>query len=511
MTLLRFLAVLAIPSCALALDGPVSTQSGTVSGASGDVTVFKGIPYAAPPVGDLRWKPPQPPRKWDGVRAATDYGAVCPQPPILASLYGITFPNQSEDCLTLNVWTSAKKTSERRPVMVWIHGGAYIAGSGTGRTTDGSNLARQGVVLVTLNYRLGAFGFLAHPALTKESPRHASGNYGLLDQIAALEWVHQNIAAFGGDPSNVTIFGESAGAGSVCRLLVSPLSKGLFQRAIAESGSGRTATTLAEAEKAGEKQFGSDLAAMRAKSTDEIMHEAGFKSDFFFGDGMTYDMIVDGWALPDEAQRMFLTGRRHNVPFLTGTNADEGTIFTLRLPIKTVEAYRDYVQTRFRLIAPKLLELYPVAKDADVHDAAARMLTDSSFLTPARIMAAASAASNPHTYVYHFTRVTPLGQSRHLGAYHASEIPYVFGNVAPAQGAYEESDKHLSEVMSAAWVRFAITGDPNGEGLAKWPAYDKAADPYMEFGDVIEPKSHLRAKEIDVFIAMLEGLTKAGK
>ncbi len=210
--------------------------------------------------------------------------------------------------------------------MVRIGGGGYIAGSGTGRTTDGSNLARQGVVLVTLNYRLGPFGFLAHPLLTKESPHHASGNYGLMDQVAALEWVHKNIAGFGGDPSNVTIFGESAGAGSVCRLLVTPLSDGLFQRAIAESGSGRTAITLAQAEKAGER-FGNDLAAMRAKSTTQIMTEAGFKSDFFFGDGMTYDMIVDGWVLPEEAQRMFLSGRRHNVPFLTGTNADEGTGF----------------------------------------------------------------------------------------------------------------------------------------------------------------------------------------
>ena len=172
------LGALSIASGATGLEGPIRTETGLVSGTMGEVSSFKGIPYAAPPVGDLRWKPPQPPLKWDGVRAATDYGAVCPQPPILAGIYGITFPNQSEDCLTLNIWTAARNASERRPVMVWIHGGGYIAGSGTGRTTDGTNLAQQGVVLVTLNYRLGPFGFLAHPLLTKESPHHASGNYG---------------------------------------------------------------------------------------------------------------------------------------------------------------------------------------------------------------------------------------------------------------------------------------------------------------------------------------------
>ena len=331
-----------------------------------------------------------------------------------------------------------------------------------------------------------------------------------MDHVSALEWVHKNIASFGGDPTNVTIFGESAGAGSVCRLLVTPLSEGLFQRAIAESGTGRTAITLAQAEKAGAR-FGNDLAAMRAKSTSEIMQEAGFKSDLFFGEGVAYDMIVDGWVLPDEAMRMFLDGRRHNVPLLTGTNADEGTVFTLHLPVKTVEAYRDFMQTRYRVAAPKLLELFPVAKDADVHDAMARILADSSFLMPARLVAGAAARENPHTYLYHFTRVSPLAESRHWGAYHAAEIPYVFGNIAVAPDRYDEKDQHLSEVMSAAWVRFATTGDPNGAGLAKWPAYSQAADTYMEFGDAIEVKSHLRIKELDAFAAIAQAALHQAK
>jgi para-nitrobenzyl esterase len=506
---MRSLLALALIPSALALQNPVRIQSGLVSGTGSDVSVFRGIPYAAPPIGDLRWKPPQPPKPWDGVRAAVEAGPACPQPPILGA-YGISFPSQSEDCLTLNIWTAAKKPSERRPVMVWIHGGAYIAGSGTTRTYDGDALARRGIVLVTLNYRLGPFGFMAHPLLTKESGHQASGNYGLMDQVAVLHWVQKNIAAFGGDPSNVTIFGESAGAGSVCRLLVSPLANGLFQHAIAESGGASGSMRLADAEKIG-LRFGNDLAVMRAKSTEEIMQEAGFKSDIFFGTGAGYTPITDGWVVREDPLLTFAEGRQNDVPILTGTNDDEGTIFTLRLPIKTVQAFRDFVQTRFRQAAPKILELFPVATDADVHDAAARMLADSAFLAPARVLVAAASRKNPRTYLYHFTRVSPTAQKRHLGAYHAAEIPYVFGNIHVAPGAYEEKDQQLSDVMTAAWVRFASTGDPNGEGLPKWPRYEAAADPYMEFGDQVEVKSHLRQKELDAFAAILEHTASAGR
>ncbi len=250
------------------------------------------------------------------------------------------FDQQREDCLTLNVWTAARKSGERRPVMLWIHGGAYTAGSGQGAPYDGNALARRGIVLVTINYRLGPFGFMAHPLLTKESGHAASGNYGLMDQIAALDWVRKNIGAFGGDASNVTIFGESAGAGSVCRLPLSPLARGLFQRAIAESGGAHRWVRLADAEKSGER-FGNHLAAIRAKSTDEIMREAGFESDLFFGGGASYNPIIDGWVVREDPALTVTNGRQNDVPFLTGTNADEGTIFTLRLPIKTTQAFRD--------------------------------------------------------------------------------------------------------------------------------------------------------------------------
>jgi para-nitrobenzyl esterase len=502
--------MLCLASRLLALDGPVRIESGLVDGSEGEAASFKGIPYAAPPLGDLRWKPPQPVKPWKGVRSATEYGAACPQPPILL-IYGVRFTNMSEDCLTLNVWTAAKTAAERHPVMVWIHGGANVAGSGSMASTDGAALARQGVVVVSINYRLGPFGFLSHPKLSKESPKGASGNQGLLDQIAALRWVKRNIGAFGGDANRVTIFGESAGARDIGFLMVSPLAAGLFQRAIAESGSAYgNPPTLAEAEKTGER-FGADLAALRAKTTEEIMREANFKSDLFFGSGPAYGPQVDGWAIPESPQELFQSGRQHDIPFLSGTNADEGSIFALNLPFKTVPMWKNFVKTRFGLASQKVLELYPAATDAEVHQAAARFLTDSVFLAPAREQAAAAARKNRNTYLYHFTRVSPTALGRTLGAFHASEIAYVFGNLPPRPRAYEEIDREISTAMSAAWVRFATTGDPNGGGLPKWPRYDPGEDPYMEFGDTIRAGSHLRRENLDLMAAILSSMAKTAK
>jgi para-nitrobenzyl esterase len=491
---------------AFGLDVPIQTESGRISGTGTEVTAFKGIPYAAAPIGALRWKPPQAPPSWDGVRQSTEYGPVCPQPPVLERLYGLKLTNVSEDCLTLNVWTAAGKASEKLPVMVWIHGGGFIAGTGTGRLTDGAALARRGVVVVTINYRLGPFGFLASAALSQESAHGVSGNYGLLDQIAALKWVRRNIASFGGDPANVTIFGESAGASSVCWLMVSPLTEGLFQRAISESGVVYLPVPrLRAAEKMAER-FGGDLAAMRARSTAEIMAAADFKSDLFFGSGTSYGPVVDGWVIPDAPAKLFDSGKQHHLPFLAGTNADEGTIFTMNLPIKTVAQYRDYAHTRYAA-ADMFLKLYPAASDDEVRPAMSRALADSMFLTTARALAGAASKVNPQTYLYHFTRVSATGKARHLGSFHAAEIPYVFGNVTVSPGAYEEKDKALSEMMSAAWTRFAATGDPNGAGLPKWPAY-KTTDPYMEFGDAVEVKSGLHASELDFFTSVFERLTR---
>jgi para-nitrobenzyl esterase len=512
------IAALAASARCLALDATVTIDSGRVQGViANGVTAFKGIPYAAPPVGPLRWKPPQPAPRWDTVRFAADYGSPCPQPPILERMWGIRYEKQSEDCLTLNVWSAARTAQERHPVMVWIHGGDFIAGSSggpsaTAASADGSILARQGVVVVSLNYRLGPFGFLALPALSRESPQHASGNYGMLDQIAALQWVHRNIAAFGGDSGNVTVFGESAGAGSICWLMASPLARPLFLRAIAQSpvvfiG----AVALSGAEQSGTKLFGENLAALRAKSTSDIMSAAKFQDDIFFGSGDYWGPIVDGWVIPEDPAAVFRAGRQASVALIAGTNADEGSVFTTAFAYSNVLAYRALLSQRYSLLSSTVFSLYPAYFNPQVRPAMTRLLTDSMFLTSARRMVRAQAPINSATYLYHFTRVSPYARLYSLGSYHGAEIPYVFGTVdlvnSLIPGAYANQDRELARSMSAAWVRFASTGNPNGTGFPGWPAYTAAADPHQEFGDSIRAVARLHAKAVDSFTAFYEKLT----
>jgi len=330
--MLRSLLGLLAVSC-FGMDTTVKLDSGKISGAeSGGVTSFKGIPYVAPPTGDLRWRPPHTIAPWPGTRPAKDFGPACPQAPILEKRYGIKFENKSEDCLTLNVWTAANSPTDRRPVLFWIHFGGNVAGSGS--MVDGSALAKQGAVVVTINYRVGPFGFLALPALSKESSRGSSGNYGLLDQVAALLWVHRNIDKFGGDPQNVTICGVSAGANDVGWLMTSPLAQGLFHRAIVESGAmfPPSEVRLAAAEQAGQKLFGSDMAALRLRSTQEIMLNVA-----------SFEPIIDGWVIPASPAQVFASGQQAKVPLIVGTNADEGSVFTKDLTLKTTAEYRAYL------------------------------------------------------------------------------------------------------------------------------------------------------------------------
>jgi len=511
-TYLAAMALLA-PAAAGALADPVRIDSGQVSGAAagddGAVRVYKGIPFAAPPVGELRWKPPQPVKAWEGVRACTEFGPWCPQP---KAIMGRETGKQSEDCLYLNVWTPARKSDEKLPVMVWIHGGGCTTGSGASAFYDGEALARQGVVLVTINYRLGPFGFFAHPALSKESERGVSGNYGMLDQIEALRWVKRNIAAFGGNPECVTIFGESAGSASVSRLMVSPPAAGLFHRVIAESGGvhGRNrhlkeqAGNLEPMEKVGEEiaaKLGCDkeaspLAALRAKSAEDVL-AASDPSQGLFGKGTKFGWIVDGWLLPDDPDKLFAAGKQCKVPLMLGTNADEGTVFLKQLPIKRVMGYEMTVRNLFRDNAPEMLRLFPAAGDDDVPGALNRLTTATSFVWPARSMARAMEKAGGKAYLYHFTRVSPVVRERGVGAAHASEIPYVFNHAATLPGA-EEKDRDLAKVMSACWTRFAKTSDPNGPGLPKWPAYAAASDEYIEFGNAVEVKAGLYREACDL-------------
>src|SRR4030095_9660201 len=343
--------VFAFSGLALSANDTVRVEGGLISGSVVDgVRSYKGIPFAAPPVGELRWKAPQPVAAWEGVRECNDFGPDCPQAPYpQSSLYYSQPRKQSEDCLYLNVWTAAKP-GEKRPVMVWIHGGALTRGSGATRTYDGTNFAKQGVVLVTINYRLGPLGYLAHPELTSESAQHSSGNYGVLDQIAALKWVQRNIAAFGGDAKNVTIFGESAGSWSVNALVATPLAKGLFHRAIGESGGTfNRMTPLADAEKTGAAFFkaaGADsLKAMRAVPAEKII--ALFNDD---PEGRKFrtQPNVDHWVLPNEIRNIFAGGQQNDVPVIVGSNANEMTTLTAPAMVpKTMEDYRKRVEAQY--------------------------------------------------------------------------------------------------------------------------------------------------------------------
>ncbi len=355
------LLLAAIPAYC-ALDRPVRIDTGLVQGVTtGTITAYKGIPFAAPPVGDLRWREPRPPASWQGVRPATRFSADCFQaksgalgpwsaefqPP--AAMEG----GSSEDCLYLNVWTPAAKAGEKRPVFVWIHGGAFTGGSGAVPIYNGEGLASKGLVMVTINYRLGVFGFLAHPELTAESAHHSSGNYALLDMIAALQWVHRNIAAFGGDPANVTIAGQSAGAFAVNYLVASPLAKGLFHRAIAESGAAvQRGQKLSDAEAAGARQGA--LAELRARPPEALLRPAG-------GGGRP-GPIVDGWVIPDEVRAIFEAGRQNDVPLLTGWNADDGVSFGA--PPKA-DAFRENAKRIYGDMADAFLKAFPASTDEE--------------------------------------------------------------------------------------------------------------------------------------------------
>ena len=421
--------LLSMASMAAPTD-PVRVEGGAIVGTTDrGVRVFKGIPYAAPPIGAWRWKPPQPVVAWRGTRDASTFGAECPQTQYPAtSIYVRPLQPQSEDCLFLNVWTTAA-ANERRPVLVWIHGGALTRGSGISDVRDGVPLALKGVVLVSLNYRLGPLGYFAHPALSAESPRKASGNYGVLDQIAALQWVQQNIAAFGGDPAKVTIAGESAGAWSVNTLVASPLARGLFVRAIGQSGGrfsrtphlSQAAGSAASGESVGEslaKTVGADsLAALRAVPVDRLIAVANFRTQ----------EVVDGWVLPDEIRTIFANQQHNRVPVIVGSNANEMTsLGGAALAPKTLDDFRKRMAQQFGEMAAEIERAYDVKADADVVNAALAVSRDTTFSSHMRHWARASVAAGSRAWLYYFSHVPPSPRAGELQAFHAGEIPYVF-------------------------------------------------------------------------------------
>lgn len=475
----------------------VQAGDGTLRGERrGGVARFLGIPYAAPPVGALRWRPPQPVTPWQGVRDALAFGPDFPQ----AGNPNNRAPRQDEDCLYLNVWTPQAQRGASLPVLVWIHGGGFVQGSGSDLRCDGTVLASEGAVVVTLNYRSGLFGFLAHPALSRESEHGVSGNYGLLDQLAALAWIRRNIEAFGGDAARITVFGVSAGSASISLLLASPLAGGAFDRAILHSpGAGRPLASLADAQRAG-SALGDDLQALRALSASEVFARTSLLTPKVRG--LTTPRVLrpvrDGWLLPEDERPMFQGGRIRPLPMIVGTNADEGTSLTRPWPIDTLAAYREQVEGNFGSSAAQAYALYPAQGDADARSAVAAMFGDTQFNYGARLLAQSMAKVEPRTWKYLFTRRRP---HQHDGPHHGDEVPYAFGTVASApagqQADCDARDEELSRVMRKAWIAFAADADPNTGGVPRWDAYRVADDNHLVLGDRIAPGAGWHKAQLD--------------
>ena len=466
------------------------TASGVVMGVraqGSDVTGFEGIPYAAPPIGDLRWKAPQLPVAWKGVRHADHFSASCMQVIRGEHLpwtreFMAQYP-VSEDCLYLNVWTVARDhdTAKLRPVLLWIHGGGLIEGSAAPAAYNGAAMAKRGLVFVSINYRLGAFGFMAHPALTAESPNHASGDYGLLDVVAALRWVHENIAAFGGDPSRVTIVGQSSGSTAVLFMTASPLAKGLFRGAIAESGADLdppTSIPLQEAQQNGsvfaEKCGRKTLKELRALSAEDLLQCQRSA-------GLRFRPDIDGLFLAHGVGDVFAVGMQNDVPTITGMNADEGSASSGYGKISVAE-YAVEAKKSYGVTSAEFLKLYPGKTDAEAGESLKQSSRDRAQVSVYLWAAQRAETSRTHAYTYYFSRVIPWPEHLEFGAFHSAEIPYALGNLSALQRPYEPIDYELEREVSGYWEQFVRTDDPNKSGLPIWLPSRKGQPVVMELG-----------------------------
>ncbi|MBD94567.1 MAG: carboxylesterase [Acidobacteria bacterium] len=514
----------------MAVEPMAQTVAGELEGAWADeaagVSVFRGIAFATPPVGDLRWRPPAAVEPWDGTKLATEFGPACWQARNEeASPYSRGELARSEDCLTLNVWSPAS-VGQQLPVMVWFHGGGHSSGVGSATIFDGTAMAKKGVLMVTANYRLGPLGFLAHPALTAESEHGSSGNYGILDHVATLTWVRDNIAAFGGDPDNITIFGQSAGSWSICALQASPLARGLFHRAIGHSGgcfgaprshlsaAGGVATAtsghevgLAIAAELGVAGEGPDAtAALRAATPEAVM--AGQTAA-----GRGTGLLVDGWVMPTLADDIFATGEQNDVPVILGSMSDEGTTLYAGMPEPPHDEFVAGIRSQYGGQADAVLAAYADEVASSTRTAGQAIAADRSFTWQMRAWARAMGDTND-VYLYHFSHAPPVFRlyrpdgpeldyaagRRGAGAYHSGDLAYAFDNVGLVGIEWNDRDHELSQQMSQYWVNFATTGNPNGEGLPEWPKYERASEPAIHFAtDGTAATSKVREAKLDLF------------
>lgn len=520
--LLAALTVLLSFSLSNAIEiSQVVTDSGIFQGteskyASG-VTVFKGIAYAAPPIRDLRWKPPAPAIPFAGVRRADRVGAACWQARNSdASLYARGNLQRSEDCLFLNVFSGAQDSSDSLPVMVWFHGGGNTAGHGGPLIFDGSNLAARGAVIVAANYRLGALGFLAHPALTAESEHDSSGNYGILDQLEVLKWVRSNIANFGGDPGRVTIFGQSAGGSDVCLIMSSPLAEGLVHGVVGQSpGCIKLDRRLTDGDNSGHRagenyasrldisgQGAAALTQLRAIDAEKLIATPGV------GGGT----LIDGWVIPDTPYAMLESGSQNRIPLMVGGLAHENHGLQHTSPEITEQQLDDYLQTVFGESANNVKKSYQELASSSPLDARKQIATDNSFLLSARLWGRLVAERGDAAYVYFFSREPPVfrlympemtdlygdGGQRRFGAYHSGELAYVFDNLDIVGLGWDENDHALSELMADYWVSFARNGNPNADGLPNWPVYDPATDVVQILDANTRAGVHPKKTELDM-------------
>jgi para-nitrobenzyl esterase len=498
------LFVVAAELASAAVAQQVKTETGTISGVRANgLSVYKGVPFAAPPVGDLRWRPPEHAAPWTGARKADAFAPACMQ--VGVSMPGETPPKVDEDCLYLNIWTSAKGAHQRLPVIVWIYGGGYINGSASMPLYWGDRLAQKGAIVVTIAYRLGPLGFLALPELTRESPHHSSGNYGLMDQIAALEWIQRNIAAFGGDPKCVTIAGQSSGAISVSILMASPLAKGLFQRAIGESGGLfeplqlAPKFLLANAERDGEKYAVSlgatSLQQLRLLPANLLTGNAG---------GISHP-VIEPYVLPLSPYEAFTSGQQNDVPLLIGSNAEEARAM-IDVTHETAALFDSDMEHSVGQLPPPLLAAYPHATDEAAKQARLGLERDLRFGWDMWAWARLQAATGQKSVYYYLFRQQPPFPAGSLyegwGASHFAELWYVFDHLDQEPWRWSKADRRVAEEMSSYWVNFAKSGNPNGPGLPQWPAFTNTESKVQYLGDPITVGGVANINGLTVFDAV---------